>query len=516
MTSVVSPPSSSAAVAPSEGASPKIETSSTLAVPLKGTPHGSSPSVTKPTLGPVEDNSDATTHANSDEEGTSRTSEDMDVEVELLPTARELSRLLLALTNDDDDSKVSIDDAIYTLRSVDHWGATATGRGGASCLADRSNDANITFMKDFAELGGIRIILHFMEDHLNESVPVMFCVKAIGSILRPLDAETVEAGTNNEPNEMDQKLAKIKNKLVKKFIDHEGIELLMRAFEIHTMSSVSIVSTASRNKSSEELVVKTDSWKASTASFWQRLVEGTQREVDMDYWMVDGDMNEPVFDDFVMSLFGMNIEVSVDGIFEHVHDRPRDVSGVEVATPIVEVLTIVIPYVNVVPTSNIVACLCNAVPTLLRKTTVNEEGTPSAADATLMLEIITCLVTATADMEEVDKDTKQTLLMLVDIDPKKIVGATVLIMKRYPQHDAIVAGGCVILKELTPLIPSVADKRKLGVVSVLGTVLESDEIDPEVRDVADTILTAQLQDKVKTSRLLTAKNPMVRHRSSFV
>lgn len=197
---------------------------------------------------------------------------------------------------------------------------------------------------------------------MNDSVPVMFCAKAIGSIIRPLD--DAEGENCDEPNEMDPKLEQMSRcvSIMRVW------SCLMRTFKIHTLASESFVSTT-LNKSTDEIQ---NSWNAATASVWRRLISGcTANRSTWNSWSVmeedePGMEDETVSDDLVMSRFGVaNIEVSEDRVFEHGQDRPRSVPGVEVGAPIVEVLAMVVPFMNVVPTSNIVACLCNAVPSLI-------------------------------------------------------------------------------------------------------------------------------------------------------
>jgi len=82
----------------------------------------------------------------------------------------------------------------------------------------------MNFLMAVAEVGGVEVIMKFMNSHINNPVAVMCCVRALRALL------DVQAGESDDWEIRDTNLPNVKLLLIGQFLAEQGLEILTRAF----------------------------------------------------------------------------------------------------------------------------------------------------------------------------------------------------------------------------------------------------------------------------------------------
>ena len=128
--------------------------------------------------------------------------------------------------------------------------------------------------------------------------------------------------------------------------------------------------------------------------------------------------------------------------------------------------------------------MCDAIPIVLEEHKANPEDRKQRE--ALLASVMKCLVATCA---VASKDT------FVDSNcakSKQIVLCTNDVMRRFNSHPSMNRDGCLILQRVCKHLPK-SERKRLGVVASLGSVVASESIDQDVKDIADEILEEQFK-----------------------
>ena len=128
--------------------------------------------------------------------------------------------------------------------------------------------------------------------------------------------------------------------------------------------------------------------------------------------------------------------------------------------------------------------LCDAIPILLAEHKANP-GDRKEREA-LIASVMKCLVATCAVAS------KETFLDSNNAKSKQIVLCTNNVMKAFPSHKGMNRDGCLVLQRVCKHLPK-SERKRLGVVASLGSVVASESIDQDVKDIADEILEEQFK-----------------------
>jgi hypothetical protein len=488
-----------------------------------------------------------------------------------LPTRHELEKILLSLSESrtgnnnsdgfhDNGDEMLLRHQLATIRQIQTWNQQATHGVAAAAAAasgvDDDDDDNVKeekknkYLTDLAGLGAIRILLKFLEDHIKDPTSVTTTLNCLIDLLssnnnndddddsdsrssnnssnvnanaKYTDAAAVEEKKDDDDEGDDDEESRRSSKsnstsicktLIQMTIQYEGIEIMLRAFEIHATSMMTIgdQKTPSKSKHPKSLWKSISSTlsmaamttkSASTSTSSGELKTRSVGDNDYDYVSIGlsdldlcfdetdqhvGDGIEFINSDSAITIAKTNntttssspvttTKKDSEGLEDAVYTSP------EAAIKVAEGLALLLPCCpSTAQASSILHFFIVMTPKLLRR---QRDGIATVTTATvksqhalLFLGIMSCLVAGT-DVDGIEKS----------VDVKELVSTTGQIMKCYSHHAAVNIGGCILLQELGPLL-TIKDRHECGVISVLGDLVMCMEMDMiDVKRVADTILT---------------------------
>mmetsp|Transcript_34561 Transcript_34561/g.39443 ORF Transcript_34561/g.39443 Transcript_34561/m.39443 type:complete len:491 (+) Transcript_34561:168-1640(+) len=401
----------------------------------------------------------------------SPTSDIVPLERRPLPSARELSKVLCRIV---DDEAYSDRDAEIALETLHHWALKQ----------------NVAFGNHFADVGGLQQVLFFVEDHLQDCKSIVPAFWLMETLCKPLQGASATIYESKA-------LSNMRTKIGKCIVDVGGVHLMLRTFQFHALPHKGIISNTTmdaKNRSAscgtlEDPEMGTSSDNGAESGMWKAfktMLKTNQAIAD------DIVMNPCTVVDTMMCMSSSNSNlVNIDD------SDDVNLLGLDTSRHSMEVLSLLIPHVIGVDKTapgKILQTLCDAVPLLLsemKKHTVaskEENGTTKVEKVyeELTASVLKCLVCTTAVAS------KETFTNSQLAKSKQIVSVTNTIMRTFPRHHGMNRNGCLILQRVCRHLPK-SERKRLGVVASLGSVVASESIDQDVKDIADEILEEQFK-----------------------
>jgi hypothetical protein len=284
-------------------------------------------------------------------------------------------------------------------------------------------------------------------------------------------------------------LSNMRAKIGKCIVDVGGVHLMLRTFQYHALPSKS-ATTGSDGSSSSHLrksLTSTggDSDKENSGGDFG-VWKGFKLMLKQNYGITEEIMANPctALSDPMLCI-GPEANLQVADI-----DDDLVILKVDTSRHSMDVLALLIPHVVGVDKTapgKILQTLCDAIPIL-----INEMGSKSGDEKVhkvyeqLLASVLKCLVSTSAVAS------KDTFTGTQCQKAKLVVGVTNKIMKEFPSHQGMNRDGCIVLQKVCRHLPK-ADRKRLGVVAALGTIVASESIDQDVKDIADEILEEQFK-----------------------
>jgi len=405
-----------------------------------------------------------------------------------LPSARELSKVLCRIV---DDEAYTERDAEIALETLHHWALKQ----------------NVAFGNHFADVGGLQQVLFFVEDHIEDCKCIMPAFWLMETLCKPLQGASATIYESKA-------LSNMRTKIGKCIVDVGGIHLMLRTFQFHGLPTRGVTSNTTMNSEESSKNRKSLTRSSSTSGSSERSSDNKENDGDecgkeLGMWKAIKTMlktNHGLSEDVIMnpcSAIDVPILCMSQNADIHVTNIDDDVNLLEIDTArhSLEVLALLIPHVIGVDKTapgKIIQTLCDSVPTLLSemktKCKINyqdsNDQTPTKVEKvyeSLVASVLKCLVATTA---VASKDTFTTSQCA---KAKSIVGVTNIIMRSFPNHHGMNRDGCIVLQRVCRHLPK-SERKRLGVVASLGAVVASDSIDQYVKDIADEILEEQFRE----------------------
>ena len=399
-----------------------------------------------------------------------------------LPSARELSKVLCRIV---DDETYTENDSEIALETLHVW----------------SLKQNVAFGNHFADVGGLQQVLFFVEDHIADPKCILPAFWLMETLCKPLQGASATIYESKA-------LSKMRTKIGKCIVDIGGVNLMLRTFQYHALPKS--VSKGSKTKkvpiepsfSSSAFGGETASDKNDAESgMWKAFKHmlKTNQEIAEDVLMNPCSAAFNAGDPMMLCMTPNN-----QGIVTEVDD---DISyqKLDTARHSMEVLALLIPHVIGVDKTapgKILTTLCDAIPILIEEykmkavgkstTITTKDGSTSLKSKaekvyeSLIASVLKCLVSTTAVAS------KETFTSNSTANGKQIVSVTNNIMRSFPKHHGMNRDGCFVLQKVCKHL-SKLERKRLGVVASLGNVVASESIDQDVKDIADEILEEQFR-----------------------
>ena len=447
----------------------------------------------------------ASSSSAKDSTETSSSSAIVPIERKPLPSARELSKVLCRIV---DDEAYTERDAEIALETLHHW----------------AWKQNVAFGNHFADVGGLQQVLFFVEDHLRDCQCILPAFWLMETLCRPLQGASATIYESKA-------LSTMRTKIGKCIVEVGGVHLMLRTFQYHGLPDAAAAAAADSNNKrggggGKQTTTTTPGTSEETRGMWNsfKTLLNVQNEIRDEF------IRNPCHAmTFHPSLCG-----STDVHNNHVTDDADDdeacvrkLLALDTARHALEVLTLLTPHVigvDKTAPAKIIQTLCDAIPILVAeimhtKASGNNKGTPSSNNTNaksntttsnrntsssspssksssnskvekmyelLIASVMKALVAITA------VTAKETLIHSHCAKAKAVVRVTNLIMKSFPRHHGMNRDGCLVLQRVC-LHLSKSERKRLGVVASLGAVVASEAIDQDVKDIADRILEEQFQ-----------------------
>ena len=384
-----------------------------------------------------------------------------------LPTARELSKVLCRIV---DDEAYTEHDAEIALATLHHWALKQ----------------NVAFGNHFADVGGLQQVLFFVEDRIDDYKSIASALLLLETLCKPM---ALQAGGGAlalvaEPTIYESKvLANMRTKIGKCIVDVGGVQLMLQTFRYHALpaharakgggnaaidSTSRVVTTSTLSSSS--FTSKESDESSSSDGLWsvvKTLMVSDQTMDDICPMLVCGGTAGP--------------KGPLPGIVRN--------QKINTARRSMEVLVLLIPHVIGVDKTapgKILETLCDAVPVLLDERNNEQDNTNGKQYEALIASLSTCLV-ATCSVASNETMTNSKLAKA-----KQVAAVTNLMMRTFRTHHGINRDGCLVLQKVCRHLPK-SERKRLGVVAALGNVVASESIDQDVIDIADEILEEQFK-----------------------
>lgn len=300
----------------------------------------------------------------------------------------------------------------------------------AWALSSKHTDtAKKQYISDFVLIGGVRATLCYLQDHLDN------CESAQAALGLLVAMCTVDHAS-----------------VAQKMVEHNAVCLLLKAFQVHALQK------NVTDLIDEELLEKAKAEEAKEPSLWKMMGLFPAEARDDAGCM-----------DFVTCSADASMSEERKAMLEA---EELSAASLSTALLVLQALQLLVPYAKSSEVSKIFAIVCKNISLL----TNNEH---------LMLSATTTLVT-------VVKETRSSRIVIDEPAPKEITRLTVGWMRQHPDHNGCIKNGCLLLQGVCPNL-SKADRKRLGVVAVLGNVLASDTLDMDVKEAADVILEKQIK-----------------------
>jgi hypothetical protein len=467
---------------------------------------------------------------NEENNGTSSGSDIIPIERRPLPSARELSKVLCRII---DDETYTENDSEIALETLHIW----------------SLKQNVAFGNHFADVGGLQQVLFFVEDHIDDPkciVPAFWLMETLCKPLQGASATIYES----------KALSNMRIKIGKCIVDIGGVHLMLRTFQYHALPSHTSTSTNTNtnttkgnNKKKNSSTKRSTSLSSSSFGVVGSTTTTTPDDDDDDddvesgMWKAFKHMlktNHTIADDVFMNPCSAaftsgdptmlcmssnnNQGSSIITDIDNDNDNMNHISYQKIDTSrhSMEVLALLIPHVIGVDKTapgKILTTLCDAIPILIEelmkvkvtggrnnftKSTTTSNTTSSSTSSSkdgvsaftnnkpekvyesLIASVLKCLVSTTAVAS------KETFTNNSTSKGKQIVSVTNNIMRSFPNHHGMNRDGCFVLQKVCKHLSKI-ERKRLGVVASLGNVVASDSIDQDVKDIADEILEEQFR-----------------------
>merc|ERR1712238_524849 len=276
-------------------------------------------------------------------------------------------------------------------------------------------------------------------------------------------------------------LSNMRTKIGKCIVDVGGVHLMLRTFQYHALPHKSLTSNTSMKTGGSIEDPPTAANSGDT----------TNNGAESGMWKAFKTMmktNQALADDIVMNPCTIvDTMMCLDSGNSHLVniDDSDDVNlfGLDKTAP-----------------GKILQTLCDAVPLLLSEmqkqssvtmltAAANDGKTPTKVEQVyeeLVASVLKCLVCTTAVAS------KETFTNSQLAKSKQIVSVTNTVMRTFPRHHGMNRDGCLILQRVCRHLPK-SERKRLGVVASLGSVVASESIDQDVKDIADEILEEQFK-----------------------
>jgi len=410
----------------------------------------------------------STKRARTDGKTSETTSTDIvPVERRPLPSARELSKVLCRIV---DDEAYSDRDAEVALETLHHWALKQ----------------NVAFGNHFADVGGLQQVLFFVEDHIDDCKSIVPAFWLMETLCKPLQGASATIYESKA-------LSNMRTKIGKCIVDVGGVHLMLRTFQFHALPHKGITSNTTMNdnskRSSSRSINESSGDNGAESGMWKAFKTMLKTNQDI----ADNIVMNPctVVDTMLCMSSDANTHVNIDD--------DVNLLAIDTSRHSMEVLSLLIPHVIGVDKTapgKILQTLCDAIPVLLSEMKSNTTviSKDSASDSTkvekvyeeLIASVLKCLVSTTAVAS------KETFTNLQCAKSKQIVSVTNTIMRTFPRHHGMNRDGCIVLQRVCRHLPK-SERKRLGVVASLGSVVASESIDQDVKDIADEILEEQFR-----------------------
>jgi hypothetical protein len=387
-----------------------------------------------------------------------------------LPTPRQLNQTMCKIV---DQRMYGRNDALDALHQLVDW----------------AKKDSIDYLHQLIDLGGLRQVMFFLEDLLDVVLNGVTATTDAECINTALDLLLVltKPGQNDDSDILDMRFT-----LAKQVVDLGGVELILTEFDQHSISSTFLSAPeAVTTVSTEETKVE------GNGSIWNSLK--TMWNCDENTTCVLDDISNTacmggraVCEDDRMDPDHPNVEGSTNSqakMADGNHDGTNPAIacatagsvmtlGNETATRAMQLLTIVVSHASTAQARAVLQAICAFLPSLLAVSKASG-GYGNEKYESLVASLMACMVAATSLMES-----------STDQYPQMVVGVTVNVMQDFPQHNGIHRICCMVLRQVCPQL-SKRELKHLGVVAALGSVVASNTIDVDVKEIADAILEEQ-------------------------
>ena len=301
---------------------------------------------------------------------------------------------------------------------------------------------NASFGNHLADIGGLQQVLFFIEDNMKDCTCVDPALMLMETLCKPLQ----EASHNMYESKT---LSTMRTKIGKCIVDVNGVDLMLEVFEKHALEE----ENGSENERSTEN--SDDEGKSSSII------------------------------DAVSNSCGLFCYRKADENDDRQLEELRISQRLNTARHSLEVLVLLIPHaigVHKDAPTKILETLCQGVSILMK----NHEIQSSKGFRALIAAVMTCLVATSAIAS------KDTLAGPKLQRAKTVVYITNLVMRNFPDHQGINRDGCFLFQRICRHLPK-SERKRLGVVASLGSILASESIDQDIKEIADEILEEQFK-----------------------
>ena len=387
-----------------------------------------------------------------------------------LPSARELSKVLCRIV---DDEAYSERDAEIALETLHHWALKQ----------------NVAFGNHFADVGGLQQVLFFVEDRIDDCNCIAPALMLMETLCKPLQ------GASHTIYE-SKALSNMRTKIGKCIVDVGGVHLMLRTFQWHALpnnNNSNNISNSNSSKTNKTSVPTTSSSSSSQLSKDNSAESGMWTAFKTMMNTPNQSLDEVLLNPCACADGFDPMTVCYGGTSEPQGPLPGDLKLQKIATArhSMEVLVLLIPHVIGVDKTapgKILETLCDGIPILLnemKNANASQEESQKEREA-LVASVLTCLVATTSVAS------KETFTHSKLQKAKQVVSVTNLIMRTFHRHHGINRDGCLVLQRVCRHLPK-SERKRLGVVASLGSVVASESIDQDVKDIADEILEEQFK-----------------------
>lgn len=397
-----------------------------------------------------------------------------------LPSPRELSKVLCRII---DDEAYTEEESKVALKTLSFW----------------ASKQDVPFGNGFADVGGLQQVLFFIEDNMEDCQRIAPALETMETLCKPLHGTLSSTQAVASAYLYESKaLSNMRTKIGKCIVDLGGVDMMILIFKRHALERQHQQQTkqeANSNKSSSSLS------SLAVWSVWNSVMpsdsNSTSNTHEKDEYDVD---DEPVVSNACMvcaeTILGCG---SPPNLSEAELGLETTIQRINTARHSMEVLVLLIPHVIGVDKNapgKILEALCEAVPVLLvdnvarsynnKENNENSSINLQAEYEALIASLLTCLVatSAIASTESLAGSNLQRA--------KELVSVTNSTMRMFPSHHGINRDGCLVLAKVCRHLPR-SERKRLGVVASLGSVVASASIDQDVKDIADEILEEQFK-----------------------